>query len=190
MIVEAEVFARLTPGSNKKVLCRCDTCGTERMVFRLNLKAGYRQCNKCSFAKNRCRSRSVSDAERERRRLEFAGAGNPKWNPDRVLVANTARARKAMYSMLSKLLFRTGQKKHSRSEVLLGYGPHKLRTHLEDLFVDGMSWANYGLWHIDHITPVKWFLVHGIEDAAVVNALANLQPLWAADNLSKGSKVS
>jgi len=50
-----------------------------------------------------------------------------------------------------------------------------------------MSWENRGEWHIDHIKPVSSF--DKSEKMSVVNSLDNLQPLWAKDNLSKGSKI-
>lgn len=48
-----------------------------------------------------------------------------------------------------------------------------------------MSWDNRGEWHIDHIVPVAVMVRDGITDPAIINALTNLQPLWAKDNLAK-----
>ena len=73
-----------------------------------------------------------------------------------------------------------------KSEV--GYTREEIRDHMEKLFSEGMSWDNYGEWHIDHIKPVKAFWDEGVTDPKVVNALENLQPLWAKDNLRKSSK--
>lgn len=69
----------------------------------------------------------------------------------------------------------------------LPYSSRDLKAHLESLFQPGMSWGNYGDWHIDHIKSVKAFLAEGVTDPAKINALENLQPLWAAENISKGS---
>ena len=32
----------------------------------------------------------------------------------------------------------------------------ELRQHIEAQFTEGMSWNNYGKWHIDHIIPTKY----------------------------------
>lgn len=72
---------------------------------------------------------------------------------------------------------------------VLPYAASDLKAHLESLFEDGMSWDNYGEWHIDHIKSVRAFLSEGVTDPAQINALSNLQPLWAADNISKGSGI-
>lgn len=53
------------------------------------------------------------------------------------------------------------------------------------LFEPGMSWDNRGEWHIDHIKPVCIFIREGETDPAVINALSNLRPLWAEENLSR-----
>lgn len=63
-----------------------------------------------------------------------------------------------------------------------------LINRLESLFLSGMSWGNRKEWHIDHIKPIKSFLDEGVTDINVINDPLNLQPLWAKDNLSKGSK--
>lgn len=73
---------------------------------------------------------------------------------------------------------------------ILGYTPEDLVIHLESQFEEGMSWDNYGVygWHVDHIVPVSYCLNNGETDPAVINALSNLQPMWASENLSKGAK--
>lgn len=74
---------------------------------------------------------------------------------------------------------------------LLGYTAEELKLHLEKLFLPGMTWDNYGEWHIDHIIPLS---AHNYEtpddpDFKRAWALTNLQPLWAFDNISKHAKL-
>lgn len=68
----------------------------------------------------------------------------------------------------------------------MNYTASDLRSHITDLMKSGMSWDNYGEWHIDHIVPISWFIKAGVTDVNVINKLSNLRPLWAKDNLSKG----
>lgn len=79
-----------------------------------------------------------------------------------------------------------GGKKY-RTQDALGYTPDQFRSHIESLWAHGMSWENYGEWHIDHVRSIKSFIDSGEEDVRVINALSNLSPLWAFDNLSKGA---
>jgi hypothetical protein len=75
---------------------------------------------------------------------------------------------------------------------VLGWQPTELKAHIEKQFRPGMRWENYGEWHIDHITPVKAFTFSTPNDPEFRQcyALANLQPLWADENQSKGARVT
>lgn len=78
----------------------------------------------------------------------------------------------------------------SNNNLDFGYGylSGDLKSHIESLFLDGMSWDNHGEWHVDHIKPVSKFIDLGIYDPAKINALSNLQPLWARDNWAKAAR--
>lgn len=80
-----------------------------------------------------------------------------------------------------------GGKGGRRTEALIGYPISELKQHLERQFVNGMTWANMGQWHIDHIVPLASFDISGPDDPELRRAwaLPNLRPLWAADNLAK-----
>jgi hypothetical protein len=51
-----------------------------------------------------------------------------------------------------------------------------------------MTWDNYGDWHLDHKKPLISFDLTDLEQFRVAAHYTNLQPLWALDNLKKGSK--
>jgi hypothetical protein len=73
---------------------------------------------------------------------------------------------------------------------MIGCSPTDLKLHLENQFVDGMSWENYGHkgWHIDHIIPLS--SAKTVEEVLSLNHYTNLQPLWAVDNRKKGKKIN
>ena len=62
--------------------------------------------------------------------------------------------------------------------------------YIESLFTEGMSWRNYGNegWHIDHIRPISSFDLRRHSEQLQCFNRANLQPMWATENLSKGVK--
>lgn len=70
---------------------------------------------------------------------------------------------------------------------LLGCTLDELKVHLASQFTEGMSWNNYGLWHIDHIRPCASFDLTQPDQQRVCFHYTNLQPLWAKDNSIKGS---
>lgn len=92
----------------------------------------------------------------------------------------------AWRSVLNNALVRMQRVKDGRTVVLLGYTAERLRTHLENQFKDGMTWNNYGEWHVDHKKAVTSFYTD--TPMSIVNALSNLQPMWASENISKGNK--
>lgn len=85
-----------------------------------------------------------------------------------------------------------GNKNGLRWETIVDYTVEQLRKHLEKQFRSGMTWDNYGTWHIDHIIPINVFNFEKPEDLDFKRCwgLKNLQPLWAKENISKGAKIS
>ena len=77
-------------------------------------------------------------------------------------------------------------------EGLVGYSLADLMAHLEERFAPGMTWENYGKWHIDHIIPRAAFDFISPMDPAFKQcwSLGNLQPLWARDNITKSDRLS
>lgn len=77
-----------------------------------------------------------------------------------------------------------GYTKKSKTYSILGCSYDEFATHIAKQFTQGMSWENYGDWHIDHIIPVA--SATSEDDVIRLNHYTNLQPLWARDNLVKG----
>jgi hypothetical protein len=89
-------------------------------------------------------------------------------------------------SKLNKIL---GAKKTKRTFNIIGCTAQQLKEHLENQFIDGMSWDNHGLygWHIDHIIPLSSAKTE--DELYKLCHYTNLQPLWAKDNLKKSNKL-
>lgn len=80
-----------------------------------------------------------------------------------------------------------GNHKTKPTLELLGCSLENLKEHLEKQFNDGMSWNNFGEWHIDHIKPCASFDLTDPKQQKECFHYTNLQPLWAEDNLKKGT---
>jgi len=91
------------------------------------------------------------------------------------------------YSLASKNLTKDGH----HWESLVDYTRQELKEHLESLFADEMNWDEFlkGNIHIDHIKPIAAFDFDSYKDKEFKQcwALDNLQPLWAEENMKKGS---
>jgi hypothetical protein len=81
--------------------------------------------------------------------------------------------------------------KTGRAQSYIGCSPGFLRNYLESLFKPGMSWENYGEWHVDHIVPLSWFPFDADPSLLfVASHWSNLQPLWGKENMSKGNRYA
>jgi len=122
-----------------------------------------------------------------------------KRNRERARVLDRKRREDPTYRMASNMsrairqsLKQRGRVKPTRWEHLVGYTREDLKRHLAKRFQPGMSWDNYGEWHIDHIIPVSVFNYskETHQDFQRCWALDNLQPLWAHDNMTKHAVLS
>jgi hypothetical protein len=77
--------------------------------------------------------------------------------------------------------------KENKTFEIVGLTPEKLKDYLTEKFEEGMSWDNYGEWHIDHIIPLSSTTSN--EELIELCHFTNLQPLWASDNLKKSNKI-
>jgi hypothetical protein len=132
---------------------------------------------------NRLRMKAYRENHPEEYRLKVN-----RWALNRKIAdPSGVKSKKFMYSCIRRMVKDYGAVKTGSTCELVGYTRDELICHIENLFVDGMSWDNYGEWHIDHIKPMSLFFKEGINDPSIINALTNLQPLWALDNIKKGS---
>lgn len=160
----------LPPFKEAPLLKICSTCKIEKRGI--------------DFGKNRrlpdgldCRCRDCLRIKNIKRRESLKN--NPMY-----------RLRNAVSSSVSRSLKAFASNKYGESTFKhLPYTLEELKISLENKFSDGMSWSNYGEWHIDHIRPISSFRFTSLDDADFQACwdLSNLQPLWKIDNISKSS---
>jgi hypothetical protein len=73
---------------------------------------------------------------------------------------------------------------------VIGCTIEQLRSHLELQFSHGMTWQNYGKWHVDHIIPCAAFDHTDKDQIKLCWNWQNLRPLWARRNLRKGASIT
>ena len=153
---------------------------------------------------NATRKYTKNNREKEKERLKLFA----KNNPDKIkeyrlkrkdkrkeyikLYERNRRNKDIKYKLLCSLRGRLGRfvkQKTNRTLNILGCTLVCFKKHLEEHFTDGMTWDNYGEWHIDHIVPCAHFDMTKKKQVDKCFHYTNLQPLWAADNLSKGAKI-
>ena len=94
-------------------------------------------------------------------------------------------------SAMSTVLKESNVDKYGHYFDILGYTPEELINHLEKQFTEGMTWDNYGEFHVDHKLPISSFNIKEIGDEEFMRCwcLDNLQPMWGEENIRKSNKV-
>lgn len=148
-----------------------------RKAYYNNNKELLRQKRKCNRDRDRINCIRWRNENRESNIIKAR-----KYRKDNPLLAFTRGS-------LSRIEKASGLDRINRAEIQLGYTQIDFKEHITSLFSEGMSWENRSEWHIDHIVPLSWWIKNGVTDVSMINALINLQPLWAIDNLTKGDKI-
>jgi len=125
---------------------------------------------KCEYHKKYAPRRRLRERERMRDDVEF-------------------RLKKGLRCRIYYALRRDGIVKSKRTEELISCSIEFLRGYLQAKFYFGMTWKNYGKWHIDHKKPCVSFDLTDPEQQKKCFHYTNLRPLWAQDNFHKGAKV-
>lgn len=156
--------------------------------------AEYRAKNK---EKIRARDRAYKKANRaelNRKQLEYQKRVADKLNEYSRNYVRERRKRDKVYALKENIrgrfryeLAKRGEAKWIKANDYLGCSWLELREHLESQFTDGMTWDNYGEWHVDHIVPLA--IAENREQLIKLCHHSNLRPLWAFDNISKGAKL-
>ena len=183
----------------------CPVCGNV-VVGRAGKRFCRTRCAKVSSSRrpeavvaHRGRNKrwSVTNAERMRELVSNWRASNPDKYREQMRRANEKvalipqkRANRSVSRAVGRSIER-GSKWGRSTFAILGYSRDDLCSHLERLFLDGMTWENYGRWHIDHIIPLSAFNYETPDDLDFSRAweLSNLRPLWALDNVKKGARI-
>lgn len=109
-----------------------------------------------------------------------------EYSKNKYVIDINYRLRVILRGRLWKAISRESKK--SSALDLLGCSIDELKMYLEQKFIDGMNWENYGQWHIDHIKPCCRFDLTDFEQQKECFHYSNLQPLWAKDNITKNGK--
>lgn len=125
-----------------------------------------------------------TSTRRNYQKASVSGLGIPKIAYEKSMCNPHARIKKRVMGRIWYAL-KKNQHPIRGSFELVGCSAEFLKQHLERQFQPGMTFENYGKWHVDHIRPCASFDLQDPKQAAECFNWRNLQPLWAADNIRK-----
>ena len=190
-----------TPIKGNQIVCFNEDCRKEKKrICHVNEKiskgfhVGYknRKCTICGkeYKPTTSRQKSCSEECQLLLNRQLKNKLQKKYNREKIKTDINYIERRKIRLLVGRII--KGKKK-MHSIDMVGYTPEEFIESIESKFLDGMTWDNYGEWHIDHIKPLTLFhfAINGEIDYEEIKksmSLDNLQPLWAHDNLSKGAR--
>tara|TARA_B110000858_G_C17728287_1_gene438745 strand:- start:136 stop:1110 length:975 start_codon:yes stop_codon:yes gene_type:complete len=199
--------------------CEKDKTDEERAIIKANRKI-YEQTESYKLRKNK---RNKLDYAKNPKKYADRYQREKKKNPEKINAYNRKSAKKfyqtekgkaaslkrqrklrcdpfyrlseSLKNGMKSIFKKTKSSKTNRMVTYFGCSNKELIKHLENNFLPGMTWENYGrkknikCWEVDHVVPIAYFKKY--KDLNDINIqlecwnYKNLQPLWKLDNLKK-----
>lgn len=188
---------------------KCSKCGVVKEVcdFRksskskLGIQSECKSCAKLRYRLNReenLSKKKLYDQKNKQKKSEY----DKKYREKNRLKKNqyireyrkNRRKYDPIYRLIESVRARMGFfyrekdiNKNDNTFSIVGLTPEELKNYLTEKFSEGMTWNNYGEWHIDHIIPLS----SGKSEEEILKLChyTNLQPLWASENIKKSNKL-
>lgn len=162
------------------------TAAAKRAAY-LKKHEQYKAKNRAAYRRDPERKKKYQ-AEYLRKNRLAVNAASARYKRERLRNDPLFRAEYSMRARVFLAFRNKGLPQRGRTREILGCEWAELKAHMEARFTAGMSWDNYGKWHVDHIIPLS----SATTEAELVRLchFTNLQPLWAADNIRKGARLA
>jgi hypothetical protein len=160
----------------------CEKIKNTVSSYREKNQLKVRELKKKIYEKDKSRILGINKLYREKNKEK-----RNEYTRNRKLTDPVFKLKHLMNSRLRIFLKSKNLQKYNKTFAIVGCTPQELKIHIESKFLYGMSWDNQGEWHIDHVIPLS----SGKSEEEIIKLChyTNLQPLWAIDNMKKGSKL-
>jgi len=187
----------------------CNICKEQKGIGEFNKssqhKSGFRNyCKKCQKEmSSKYKERLGNELKNKKKKWQEENKDKVKESRRKTYLKNGKRISREKYQKMKTdpikylqmlvrrrirgIFIQKNLKKKLTCESIVGCSYLELKIYLESKFQTNMSWENQGDWHIDHVIPLS----SAQTEEKIYNLChyTNLQPLWAEDNLKKGSKI-
>lgn len=172
--------------SYDELLAKKKKCARQTRELRAKNPSKAREDNRRSYHKDLDRSREYQKIWRQNN-LEKRREQQREYNRNKRISDPLFLLKGRLKIRIASIFRRKKISKRHNTASILGCDWDTLKQFIEQQFTEGMSWENRDQWHIDHIVP----LASAKTEARLVELChySNLQPLWASENMSKGSKI-
>lgn len=191
--------SRLCP--HGKVKCRCRQCGGASYCEHGRKRTECRDCGggaRCSHNKLRstcrdCNGGSFCEHGKRKSCCRECKGGSICVHGVRKSECRLCDPIGHLRSLVSCRIKRALKDNKSKHTIeYLGCDIETFKQHIEQQFIEGMTWDNHGEqegdWQIDHIIPIKWNNPT-LEEVIPRLHYCNTQPLWVGDNNTKQNNI-
>lgn len=176
---------------------KCDFCQNQIPFLRFfrdrGVKYCSRKCSEKSCSQNRKNDPNRAAAYKVTKKKTYLKRqlNGKNTREKREYYQNDIQARiaKNLRTRLYLAVREHGGKKCVTTMELVGTNWPTLSTWIQSKFQRGMTWKNYGLWHLDHEIPCASFDLTKPAQQITCFHYTNLQPLWRPENIKKGAKI-
>ena len=169
---------------------KCDTCLVDKDISDFketsrSIDGHYNKCKSCwkptewNKEKQKASEKKYVENNPDKMKLKWQKAGF-KINR-RIRDSLNHRIKDALSSVSS-------QKLHKTMEYV-GCDKSLLKKWFHYQFEEGMTFDNYGEWHIDHVKPCASFNLEREDEIKECFNWKNLRPCWKTENLEKSSQI-
>ena len=150
----------------------------------------YREANKEAIADYR---KEYNEANPDYQK-KYYQANRESINEFRRTYTKDRRATNPAFKLIANLRIRHRQVLKGKASTTKGLGcdSNFLREHVENQWVIGMTWNNYGIkegqWSLDHRLPLSLYYTNPELLPQLIH-YSNMQPMWHVENIKKGNKI-
>jgi hypothetical protein len=184
---ETEFYKTYNKNGIKRPNAKCKQCELEINKKWMNENKEYRKQYCSEYRKNPENRKRRNDGVRKWRNENREHVKNYKRNAYHSNIQ--AKLKNKYTSSVRHFILNGLEKRVSFASKTVGCTRDEFRSHIENLFQEGMTWINHGNdgWEFDHIIPINSFDLTDPEQVLKCYNYKNYQPLWRSQNMEKGA---
>jgi len=157
---------------------QCFRC---KRVLPLEMHTDKSWCKECTAKESTKQRRLHPERHKTNRNRHYKAMAS---DPQRRMVW---RIRQSIQKGISR--YGKGVSVHGGKMRYVGCTGKEAASYIEQQFTAGMTWENYGRWHIDHVKPLATFDLSREDQRRLAFHYTNIQPMWAVENMRKNKRV-
>ena len=191
-----KIYIEKNKCEHNRIKSQCKECGGSQICEHNRQKSKCKECGGASFCEHNriksqckeCGGNQICEHNIRKSKCKECGGGHIcEHNRQKSQCKECDPAGHLSSIVRSSVNQALKSDKSKHSIEYLGCNIEEFKEHIENQFIEGMTWENHGEWHIDHIIPIK-YENPSLEEVIERLHWKNTQPLLAADNIAKGNR--